>query len=358
VEALSADNFLVAEKGGTVEDPVLSETFASLDGTPDAPSALQVLQTPAGEQVLVTNAGQDKVFVFTVLSPEATATPTQQLSFTSETNPGFTFSTTAVAEAPFAVVVTIEADTLPGGGSGNSTAQFIQAAQQTQVGGDDAGDAGGAVVVAAPATAPELVPGADGVPRIDLYRRTDVPDFPRPLSRQGILDAPWARDRALAVLEAGAFAADEGRELAWPFLQREPLPRDGVPTEVAVASLQARRAADVLWLEAPSWLAGRQNGVGEAARDEAAHAGAIAPTRREAAVSGRNEVTALVADEQRGRWLALLAALPGVGLFLQSGAAPDDPSRQLESRGRRSWSGRQSRQARPARGGREAGGES
>jgi hypothetical protein len=346
VEAVSASDVVVAESGGIVVDPELGETFRCLDGTPETPSALQVLQTPAGEEVLVTNAGQDKVYVFTVFSPESMTTPAQPpLSFLSEPNQGFVFTTTAIEEAPFAVVVTIAADTLPGGSGGSSTAQFLQTTQPTQAGGDDAGDAGGNVVAAAtPATAPGFVPASDGTPGIDLYRRTDEPDFIRPMSRQRFPDALREAERMLASLDQNCPPDDEALASAVGLLKGEKSGRGSVSSEAAVAALEARRSAVLAWRDSP---------VTEPAQELGA--GPIVPAKRDAIWMQANEPAAVVADSRRSRWLAVL---PWLGVVWRPRGEPAAASPGSRPRGRRAWLPDGPRPHRPARRARGEGGDS
>jgi hypothetical protein len=319
VEALSASNFLVAEEGGTVEDPPLGETFTSLDGTPDAPSALQVLQTPAGEQVLLTSAGLDKVFVFTLLSPEP-APPPGELPppEAPETAAGFTFSAVALEEGSFVVVVTVVADTLPEGSGGTSTAQLIAAAQQAAPGGGDADTpAGEAVAAAAPATGPAWLPGGIDDVLPDLSRPTDEPRSPLPLSQAPFPDALPGR-------------GPRDGDALWLTLGEDGACLEPVTAEVAVASLAARESADWAWLE-----------PGPAA------AAPVGPDVLLTQPSGMPSIPAarpLLQDEQGGR-RALLPFLAGVGLAVP--ALADRPiTRRLPRRRGRSLARRGARAAR------------
>jgi hypothetical protein len=311
---------------------------------------LQVLQTPAGEEVLVTNAGQDKVYVFTVFSPEGTTTPAQSPpSFTSEAPPGFVFTTTGIEEAPFAVVVTIAADTLPGG-SGGSTAQFLQATQ-TALPVGDAGDAGDGVVVAAATNAPGFVPG-DGTPGIDLYRRTDEPDFIRPLSRQRFPDAPWEAERMLAALAPDGLPVEGPPNPAAIALSGDAPRTNPIPAEVAVATLEARSAADLVWLGELTGPTPNQEGR------EVVPAVALVSSRPGATASRVQAPTVIASDEWRGRWVALLAALPGVGFLWRPGDKPAEGVDGTGQEDRRSWTLSKSRQLRQACRAIRAGGKS
>jgi hypothetical protein len=359
VDAVTATDFVVAETGGVVEDPVLDETFASLDGTPDTPSALQVLETPAGEQVLVTNAGSDTVFVFTVFSPEPTATAAlseQPTSLPGEGSPDFVFTTTSVEEAPLTVVVTITADTLPEGGSGSSTAQFLQSTQPTDSGGDEAGGDDANLVAAAPATdptaAPGFVPAGDDTPGSDLYRPTEEPDFLQLLARARFLPVLREAERLLATLWGGVAAGAGAPGPAGPALAGDAPPASAVTSEMAVATLQARQtAALVCRQEIPAPAAAHEQAAVPAS------GGGGAGTGRAASAALGEPLAVVVVDEQRARWLALLAALSGLGLLRPVGdtAGGVEGNRPPD---RRALPLGPSRPNRPARRGRGSGGDS
>ena len=227
LEGLPNGSLVVAEQNGGVEmlrseaegqfQPV--EAFGSLDGTPESPSALQVVETPSGQQVLVTSAGLDKIFVFTVLSPEPSAVRLPPM-IVLETQPSsLVVSTSAPREAPLVLVATLVADTLSaesirvspagaleGENAGESPALLVQASPQTQVAGEG-GEAPLAAGLAAagqpgPAAGP-AEPGVDGgPPEVDLYRPTEVPRPMPSLSRRSVPAAPWVSDRVFAALGA------------------------------------------------------------------------------------------------------------------------------------------------------------
>jgi hypothetical protein len=118
-------HLIVAEQGGSVQmlapgpDALSLEavaTFVPLTGIPSEPSALAVLED--GREVLVTNQGQDQLFVFGLSVPgspggltsvQAFALPPQVVSATPVAEPS------APVEAPLAVVVALVADILPAG---------------------------------------------------------------------------------------------------------------------------------------------------------------------------------------------------------------------------------------------------
>jgi hypothetical protein len=114
-------NVVVAEQGGTVqvlqlnaEDTAAAvvETLTPLTGIPSDPSALDVLETALGLQVLVTNAGSDQVFVFgTSLAAPLTA---QELTLPGLPPGGPIAEASSPTEAPLTVVLTLVAGLLPG----------------------------------------------------------------------------------------------------------------------------------------------------------------------------------------------------------------------------------------------------
>jgi hypothetical protein len=228
VQALADGNLVVAEQGGTVEElnaefaPV--ETFLPLDGTPESPSALEVLQTDAGEQVLVTNAGEDKVFVFTVLAPGPATTPEGESYVDLATaTAGTIINVAALAEAPLVPAVSLVADSLEGSESGSasgaatgesisgaapgqSLAQLAQQGQQGQPGGE--GGAKGVVDDDTVVTAAVLPNLDDTLRDLDLYRSTED-DPSRPLSLRPLRDG-LLEDRALAALAPDALGVGDG----------------------------------------------------------------------------------------------------------------------------------------------------
>ena len=176
-----AAEVVAAEEDGTVEAPSrggrpvpAGGDFGARRRGPEAPSALQVLETAHGEEVLVTTRGLDKVFVFTVFSPapptppepnpptppqpipptppepnpptppqpnpptppqpNPPGTPGQNPSTTPSQNPpspldattpGFTFNVTSPAGAEFVLVLLPVAQTYVGESSGPGTGQAV-----------------------------------------------------------------------------------------------------------------------------------------------------------------------------------------------------------------------------------------
>jgi hypothetical protein len=304
LEPLSDGSVVIAESDGTIEKLGLdssgqcqvTETFTSFDGTCDSPSALVVLSTGNDEKVLVTSAGQDNVFVFTLLSPETSTTAAEQsaslTTATTVTTADFTFITTSAADEALAVVVTVVADTLPES-TGGSTAQLLQAAQQTPTGGDE--DDAPALNAVAYVPAKGLPPGVDDVlPKVDLYKPTDEPKLPGPVSRRRFFEDSWSTDRAVV---------------------RE------VPAEIAVAVLAARAAA-----QDTDWRAGRVNALSPFEQADTASPPTEAPLEELASPTHANEDGAFTRlAPQTDDWACLLAALAGLGLV---GALPDRTPRR------------------------------
>jgi hypothetical protein len=130
VEALSASTLVVAEAGGEVVLLGLDahsglylpqQTLKQLSsGLLDEPSALAVLESLTGQlqQVLVTNQGEDQVFVFGMKLSIGPGPPPEPVPlpppFVPETHP----EPTTPLGAPLALVVTLTADILPAGPTG------------------------------------------------------------------------------------------------------------------------------------------------------------------------------------------------------------------------------------------------
>jgi hypothetical protein len=213
VQPLPNGDLVVAEQGGTVEMLALNAgssayqpvaDFESLTGLPPSePSALAVLES--GE-VLVTNEGEDQLFVFGLASPSGGPTvgvpspvpssivlPVQAVAANAVAEPS------SPREAPLALVVTLVADVLPvgpGAAPGGNGPVPVAAADA-----DNAGPKGVAPATADPAggasdeeddTQPqEPLPGNTGsvpdIPEIlrqlKLYRRTEDDASGQPISR-------------------------------------------------------------------------------------------------------------------------------------------------------------------------------
>jgi hypothetical protein len=324
---------VVAEQGGSVEELGPNgnevETFTALDGTPDSPSALEVLQTPTGEQVLVTNAGESNIFVFGfpsgggVVNPglEGTTFGQALMNALEQAVPGSTANATSPAGASLVLVVSLVADILPGGEGGvgangagvqaTALAQLEQQAHPPQIGGEDAAGefADEALAVDLPALGPA---GGDTLRKLDLYRPSEAPDPLRPLSRQKNADAPTL-ERMLADLWANpmdGLGQERETPLSWPFLARDLC----TPARTPDTDALALRQTDLVWLAGgPESIEGATWDVETPARMD------DAPTRADLAFSSPDTVEGEARDE---KWL-LLAALATCGL--NSWAPTDRP---------------------------------
>jgi hypothetical protein len=198
----------LAPSGGGL---VVDRTFQSLTGIPSDPSALAVLQSESGLQVLVTNAGGDRVFVFGIPGlPESPTLPP------AEAPTGPVVEVTPPEEGSLTLVVTLIAGPLPEGA-------VVAEVQQP------AGPAANLLAAAGPVAAPlanlsaggaqeslaELVAPADGSSRpgaggidpeqklrdSDLYQPTPDPDRTGPSTRRP--DGPGRKDGVAIVLARG-----------------------------------------------------------------------------------------------------------------------------------------------------------
>ena len=223
VQALPDGDLVAALLGGTVALLALnpaSQTFADvqeltpLTGIPTNPSALAVLETVSEQLVLVTNEGEDQVFVF-VLDASGTPAPggppivLPELDVSSST----VAEPTAPSDAPLALVLTLAADNLP------SNEPALAGTGTSQIGeGEAAGSAGAAAsaaflsgsndtgdepeqVAAAPEEIPRGLDVDDVLRRLDLYEPTpDRPDpnADGPTSGRTVPAVPVPSDQALA----------------------------------------------------------------------------------------------------------------------------------------------------------------
>ncbi|HKI31543.1 MAG TPA: FG-GAP-like repeat-containing protein [Gemmataceae bacterium] len=179
-EALAGGDVVAALAGGNVVDlaPTASGlgvalTFDPLSGIPSNPSALAVLQGESGPQVLVTNAGGDRVFVFgTPGVPESPALPGPE-------GPGvLALEVTSPAGAPLALVIALVAGPLPAPEGATPAAEAAAPAVNPAGGGD--GPGGGEAVAWAPGEGGIDV--EEQLRGIDLYRPPPDIDRDIPLS--------------------------------------------------------------------------------------------------------------------------------------------------------------------------------
>ena len=244
VEALADGHVVAALDGGAVVDLAPSngglavdQTFQSLTGIPSDPSALAVLQGESGLQVLVTNAGGDRVFVFGIPGlPESPALPP------AEAPAGPTVEVTPPAEGSLTLVVTLIAGPLPAGGVPVADVPPAGAAAPAPASrpGRGWGRRGPEQVAAAPGDdSPRPGEGGIDVPEqlrgIDLYQPTPNPDRPGLISRRP--DGPDRGDRVRI-----ARALDGGPARVAPAVTAQP-PADPEPAESWAAPAEVVRAA-------------------------------------------------------------------------------------------------------------------
>jgi hypothetical protein len=172
----------------------MTQSLIPLTGVPQEPSALAVLETASGLQVLVTSAGQDTIFVFAPQpqSPEipGPAAPAQPVSVPS-----------ALAEAPLVLAVTLTAAALNEGNSGAVTALLpaVSLTAVAGVGGEGEEEGAGEPVSLIDGRGTETRPGLDeALRKLKLYRPSDGNRPPGPLSM--LEDRLDAEDWAAALL--------------------------------------------------------------------------------------------------------------------------------------------------------------
>jgi hypothetical protein len=233
----SGGAYFVAEQGGAVEElgsnfqPVGALTLVSTPTSPlDSPSALQVLQTASGEEVLVSNAGSNTVYVFNVLpgfegglggegqtlgqGALTTALLEQTQALALETGSGgVSASTSSAGEGALALIVTLGPNSLLGGESAitsesarsvviqTALSQLGQLSEGFEVGGGDELLFGEVFTVA---EAPSIRPSIEDCLRKLDFDKTPAPIDPlNPLSLQTLPDSGFDLEQALAELPAG-----------------------------------------------------------------------------------------------------------------------------------------------------------
>ena len=240
VQALPNGDILAAQQDGTVAllelNPV-SQTFNTgrdlppLTGLPSAPSALAVLQTTTEQLVLVTNEGEDQVFVFAL---DAADTPVPggppialpDLSVSSST----IAEATAPSGAPLALVLTLAADNLPitepalvAGNQANSgktvptllgnITGIVTAALAIPLSdGDDTGEEAGQFALV-PEESRRGLDVDDVLQQLNLYERTPDSDADGPTSHNTEPALPMLSDQALALFWEGA---EDALSETWP----------------------------------------------------------------------------------------------------------------------------------------------
>jgi hypothetical protein len=240
VDAATGD-LVVAERGGTVavlqvnaDDTAAQEvaTLATLGdtGVPSDPSALEVLNSAVGLEVLVTTAGSDAVFVFgpSLAAPLAA----QDVSLPGLVPGGALPEATSPGGAPLAVVVTLAAGLLPAETApanttpgdtfpistpttdqGTATVSGTAVEEVTTIqGASDNNDNGDKRDKGNPDDPGRPAPGTeqqqfldDLLKKLDLYRPTEAPPWLDMLARQLLPGLPRLDAGTLvAVWQAGA----------------------------------------------------------------------------------------------------------------------------------------------------------
>ena len=273
-EALAGGDVVAALAGGDVVDLAptagglgVALTFDPLSGIPSDPSALAVLQGESGPQVLVTNAGGDRVFVFgTPGVPESPTLPGPE-------GPGvLALEVTSPAGAPLALVIALVAGPLPAP-EGAAPAAEAAAPAVNPAGGGGGPDSGESVAWA---------PGEGGIDveeqlrGIDLYRPPPDIDRDTPLS---LRSRPWdaaltllalSGDRPPAAVPQPSAGTSVPVDVAWAVSSPGGTVAGGAGVPVAApgpvaasegntpATAEARRATDAAFLLPPdAWEWGR-----------------------------------------------------------------------------------------------------
>ena len=268
-EALADGHVVVALDGGTVVDlapsgggMAVDQTFLSLTGIPSDPSALAVLQGESGLQVLVTNAGGDRVFVFGIPGlPESPTLPPP------EAPSGPTVEVAPPVEGSLTLVVTLIAGPLAAGDMAAADMPQAGAAAPAPA-ADPAGGgpgAGAEEVAAAPGDGNPR-PGEGGIDLeeqlrgIDLYQPTPDPDRPSVTAR--VPPGPGRPDGVpMALALAGGQAPVAVANPARPTADPEPVASWAAPAEVVHAvgadaevraQIGAAEAIDAVFVLPPS----------------------------------------------------------------------------------------------------------
>jgi hypothetical protein len=203
-EALSNGNVVAALAGGTVveltpQDGALAieRVFAPLSGIPSDPSALQVLQGETDLQVLVTDAGGDRVFVFGIpglpLSPplpaaevpsepviEATPTTASPLTLVlTITFGGFADQTAASTVPPISDLLSEAASNPGAAGPPTGEAPLARLVDPGEVIAQDEP----LTERSAPVIGPSGINEAEKLRSIELYEPPEIPDRSVPASQ-------------------------------------------------------------------------------------------------------------------------------------------------------------------------------
>jgi hypothetical protein len=322
-EVLADGHVVAALDGGMVVDLTLANgglavdgAFMPLTGVPAHPSALEVLQGESEMEVLVTNAGEERVFVFVI-----PGLPEPRVLLPAEAPAGPRVEVTPPLEGPLTLVITLAAGTpvgatpppeeplidsrvvvgtplaegLPTEGpppAGDavvaeaSTEVALSATRPVGRAGDGGGDEAGPEQVAEAEPTRRFEDGLDVEEKlraIDLYQPTRNPDRPGPISRRSA--GRWDRDLVALALVAPAVTA--------PLTDLMSIPEGAAP--------------------AP-WLTGAAEVIGGVIAD----LGVEAPTNAEAA----HAAFVLPLSEGNGEHCRLLV-LAGLALWSWPGGGPD-----------------------------------
>jgi hypothetical protein len=298
VQALSTSTLVVAQEGGAVSllgfDPVTGayspeQTLAELSsGALLDPSALDVLVTATNQlaQVLVTNQGEDQVFVFgTPIALQPGPGPVAPgVPLPSPATPGRTIpEATAPMGAPLVLVLTLMADILPTGealptedhlanATGAATAEETTVAAIAAVGGSGGGEEGGnGSRPLGLVKETDFGLGTDeALQQLNFTPRTDDGRLDTPMAPNPPPGGPTEPSEGPPARRQGSAEREEGSREP---LSRQPTERvpsgllgaalDGVPNErTAVPSPQALPAATV-WTQSAAvrqWFADSREG--------------------------------------------------------------------------------------------------
>ncbi len=207
-QELADGGLVVAEEGGTVAllEPVAgsslfqaAQVLAPLTGIPSDPSALEVLETADGLRVVVTDAGQDRLFVYGLGPAAAGVAVPPEIVIPPLTAGGPVAEATTPSEAPLALVVTLTAGLLPAGPVAGP-APDAGAGQEVSLLASRAGTADDATEQSADQNAPESDFGLgveEMLRQLDLRPRPDRRGPDDPFSR--LVPRPEPRDMLLAL---------------------------------------------------------------------------------------------------------------------------------------------------------------
>jgi hypothetical protein len=378
VVVLPDGDLVAAFQGGTVErlhlNPLTGTygfegTLTPLDGLPPDPSALAVLETASGPEVLVTSAGEDQLFIFEVpglveVTPEFEGPPVIPLP---ELLPpaGPVAESTVPSEAPLVLVFTLQAsglteegsnpvaggDEMPASGTTDrNPAESPTAAVQesgdeavasgstdrnpsdlpaaaVEAGGGDEGAPGGAMAWADGEVGPTL---DDALRELQFYRPTDEQDPANPLSRK---DPPHGQDHGERVL--AALLGEMGDEHLLPAEQGSEPPQPAGPdmNPPPVVARADGATGDLVWVEGLPWqraVACPGPVTAQTTPSAADPQAVLTPPEAVAAAPGQDPGDILLLDQRWDAYRACLTALAVGGL---AGWARERRARPAPGRG-------------------------